>query len=140
MAKDTGHGASITFGTSALAFPWRKIGAVEQDGEKVEDTDLSNTTYKSYLPGDVVEPGEFEIEYCFDAEEDLPPVLTPETITITAPVGSGQSVAADLEGTGFIRSRTAFPEFATNGLQLGKMTVCFDGKTGPALTPATPTP
>lgn len=141
-AKDTGHGASITFGTSALAFPWRKIGAVEQAGQKVEANYLgivaigSDPAYAQYLPGDLTEPGEFEIEYAFDSEEDLPVMLTAETITITLPLGRGQSTAFDLEGTGFVISRTASPECATNGLQIAKMRIAFDGLTGPTPTPA----
>lgn len=137
MSKDTGHGASITFGTSALAYAWRKIGALEQEGESVEDTDLAASGFKTFLPGDIVEPGEFEVEYCFNPKLALPPLGTVETITITAPVASGQSSAADIEGTGFIRKRTAFPELTTNGLQVGKMTIAFDGAGGvlPVLTP-----
>jgi hypothetical protein len=138
MAMDTGHGATITFGTSALTYKWRKIGAVEQAGESVEDTDLSVNYYKTFLPGDVYEPGEFEIEYCWNAKTALPALGTVETITITLPV-SGALSAGDLEGTGFIMSRTAFPELATNGLQIGKMKVAFDGAGGvaPIFTPAT---
>jgi hypothetical protein len=137
MAMDTGHGATITFGTSALVYKWRKIGAVEQAGESVEDTDLSINYYKTFLPGDVYDPGEFEIEYCWNAKDALPALGTVETITITLPV-SGALSAGDLEGTGFIMSRTAFPELATNGLQIGKMKVAFDGAGGvaPVFTPA----
>jgi hypothetical protein len=35
MAKDTGHGATIAFGTTALAYAWRKIGALDQEVESV---------------------------------------------------------------------------------------------------------
>jgi hypothetical protein len=138
MALNTGHGGSVTFGTSSLTYFWRKIGAVEQEGEAVEDTDLDNTYFKSYLPGDVVEPGEFEIEYAWNSKDELPALGTVETITITLPQGVGEMAAADLEGTGFIMSRTAFPEMATNGLQIGKMKVAFDGAGGvaPVFTPA----
>ena len=134
MAMDTGHGATIGFGTTGLTYKWRKIGAVEQAGESVEDTDLSNTYYKTFLPGDVYEPGEFEIEYCWNAKDELPALGTVETITITLPSADGVLSAADLEGTGFIMSRTAFPELATNGLQIGKMKVAFDGAGGVAPT------
>lgn len=136
--KDTGHGGSVAFtgDITAFAVPWRKIGAVDQEIEKVEDSDLSNSECKSYLPGDVAEPGEFEVEYAFDSEEDLPDILVPGTITITLPKAAGQSTAGNLAGSGFIRKRTAMPEFATNGLQIGKLTCKFDGKTGPALTKA----
>jgi len=138
MAMNTGHGGSITFGTSGLTYAWRKIGAIEQEGEAVEDTDLDNTYFKTFLPGDVSEPGEFEVEYCWNAKEELPALGTVETITVTLPQGSDETAAADLEGTGFIMSRTAFPELATNGLQIGKMKVAFDGATGvPTWTKAT---
>jgi hypothetical protein len=135
--KDTGHGGSITLATSALTYKWRKIGAIKQSREKVEDTDLSNVTYKSYLPGDVVEPGEFEVEFAFNPAAALPnPKAVAETVTITGPVPPGGATAADLEGTGFIMEITASPEFTTNGLQIGTMKIAFDGKTGPVHTPA----
>jgi hypothetical protein len=138
MAMDTGHGASITFGTSALSYAWRKIGAVEQAGESVEDTALSNLYYKTFLPGDVIEPGEFEVEYCWGSKTALPAIGVVETITITLPSSNGVLSQADLEGTGFIMSRTAFPELSTNGLQVGKMKIAFDGAGGepPVFTPA----
>lgn len=140
MAVDTGHGGTLTFGTTGLSFPWRKIGAIEQKGESVEDTDLDDLYFKSFLPGDVVEPGEFEVEYAWDARDALakPALGVVETITITLPLAPGGATAADLEGTGFIMARTAFPEMATNGLQIGKMKVAFNGVSGvPTWTKAT---
>lgn len=138
LGKDTGHGGTIAFssGIAAFAAPFRKIGAVEQELEKVDSTVLSNTACKSYLPGDVAEPGEFEVEYAFNATLDHPVVLTRGTITITAPTATGQATPANLAGTGFIMARTATPEMATNGLQIGKLKIKFDGKTGPTLTVA----
>jgi hypothetical protein len=136
--KDTGHGGTVAFSGDIDAFvvPFRKIGAVEQEIEKVESSDLSNSECKSYLPGDVAEPGEFEVEYAFDTAADLPECLVPGTITITLPKGVGGTSAGNLAGSGFIRKRSAMPEFATNGLQIGKLTAKFDGKTGPTLTKA----
>lgn len=135
--KDTGQGASITLSTSALTYKWRKIGKVDNTREKVEDTDLSNATYKSYLPGDLAEPGEFEVEFCFNPVATLPsPVAVAETVTITGPIPVGGTSAASLTGTGFITSITRSPEFTTNGLQIGTMKIAFDGKTGPTNTAA----
>lgn len=135
--KDTGHGATITLATSGLTYKWRKIGSPEWSREKVEDTDLSNSNYKSYLPGDVVEPGEFEVEFVFNPTAALPnPNAAAETITITGPVPPGGSSAASLAGTGFILSITPMPEYTTNGLQVGKLRLAFDGKTGPTHTVA----
>ena len=136
--KDTGHGGTIAFSgdIDSFAVPFRKIGAVEHAIEKVETTNLANTATKSYIPGDVIDPGEFEVEYAYDAEDDLAVMETVGTITITAPLATGQATAANLAGSGFIMSRTAMPEAATNGLQIGKLKCKFDGKTGPALTVA----
>lgn len=134
MATNTGHGATITFGTSSLTYNWRKISAVEQAGESVEDTLLSEKYFRSFLPGDVYEPGEFEIEYCWGSKTALPAMGTVETITLTLPLGTGEATAGDLEGDGFIMSRTAFPELTTNGLQQGKMKIAFAGTAGAAPT------
>ena len=138
---DTGHGGSIAFsaGIAAWVAPFRKIGAVETAIEKVEKSTLANTLAKSYLPGDTAEPGEFECEYGFDATLAQPVLLTSGTITITAPIGTGQNTPAILAGSGFIMSRTATPEFTTNGLQVGKLKIKFTGVVGPNLTIAVDT-
>ena len=137
LGKDTGHGATIAFsaGIEAFAAPFRKIGAVELEMEKVESTILASTC-KRYLPGDLADVGEFEVEYAFDATMDHPVALTCGTITLTAPTATGQATPATLIGTGFIMASTATPELATNGLQIGKLKCKFDGKTGPTLTVA----
>jgi hypothetical protein len=138
--KNTGHGATITFGTQSLAYFWRKIGAVQQAREKVEANYLgivaigSNPPYAQNLPGDLTDPGEFEIEYAFDSANGQPAMTDPETITITLPMDSTQSSAYNVAGTGYVLERTVFPECATNGLQIGKMRIAFNGLTGPTPT------
>jgi len=135
--KATGHGASITFGTSALALQWRKIGKVTQTRGKVEDSDLSTSNKKTYLPEDLAEPGECEVEVVFK------PTASPgninaaaETITITGPIPVGGASAPNLEGTGFITEITMSPEYTSNGLQVGTIKFAWDGKTTPVFTPA----
>ena len=134
--KDTGHGATIAFGTSGFTAKWRKIGAVEHAGEKVDSTTLDASGFKTFLPGDILDPGEVELEIAFDSEGDQPTALEAETITITFPLAPGQATPATLAGTGFTMSFTASPEMSTNTLQVGKLKVAFDGETGPAWTPA----
>jgi len=135
--KDTGHGASLTFGTTALAFQWRKIGKVVQSRGKIDDSDLSNTNLKSYLFDDLAEPGDVEIEFVFDPTESMPSInAVAETITITGPIPPDGASAADLEGTGAVTEITASPEFTSNGLQVGTIKVAFDGKTAPVYTAA----
>lgn len=137
MSKGTGHGGTITFGTSALAYAWRRIGEVKQTGVDVEDTTLA-ADKKTFLAGDLPTPGEFELEYSFSTKLDLPPLNTPETVTITMPTFTGDATAADLEGDAVIRSRTASPEMGSNQLKTGKMIVAFTGIGGilPVFTPA----
>lgn len=139
---DTGHGATISFGTQSLSYYWRKIGAIEQAREKVEANYLaivavgSNPPYARNLPGDLVDPGEFEVEYAFDSTSGQPAMTDPETITITLPLATGQSSAYNVAGTGYVLSRTVSPECTTNGLQIGKMRIAFSGATGPTPTAA----
>lgn len=131
--KDTGHGATLTFGTSSLAYQWTKIGAATHDRGEVETTDLATADYKTFTPGDLSDPGEFEIEYLFDTETAQAAItgLAPETITVTFPVPTGGTVAARCTGTGFVKKRTLTPELATNTIQKGTLTVRWDGETGP---------
>lgn len=136
MGKGTGHGATISFSSSGFTGAIRSIAAVENEMEKVEDTTLSDDDFKTYIPGDVSEPGDFELTVAIDNEDAVPALGTVETITITAPLQTGQSAAASCAGTGFIRKRTISPEYGTNKLQEAKLMVSFDGKTGPAHTPA----
>jgi hypothetical protein len=133
VRKDTGHGATITFGTSSLAYSWTKMGAAETDRGEVETTTLATTDYKTFMPGDLADPGEFEVEYLFDTEtaQNCIAGLAAETITVTFPVPSGGSVAARCTGTGFVKKRTLIPELSTDTIQVGKLTVRWDGETGP---------
>ena len=131
--KDTGHGATLTFGTSALAYQWTKIGAAMTDRGEVETTDLATTDYKTFMPGDLADPGEFDIEYMFDTESAQSAIsgLAPETITVTFPLPTGGAVAARCTGTGFVKKRTLHPELATDTIQTGTLTIRWDGLTGP---------
>ncbi len=132
---DTGHGATITFGTSGFTADFRVIGEHQEAGGKIDITHLGSGDTNQYLPQDTIDPGEIELELIFDSAATLPPLHTPETITITLPTPDGLTTPATLIGTGFGIDRTK-PAAKTNELSMAKYKIAFDGLTGPDWTPA----
>lgn len=132
---DTGNGTTISFATTGFTGNIHVVGETEQELGKLEDSHLQTETHKTYVPDDLSEPGEFDVEYEWQGQSPPPSKGTVETITITYPVPPGLSNGATLAGSGFIRKRT-FPKMQNGQLQMGKLTIAWDGKTGPAYTPA----
>jgi len=128
MAVDTGHGASVTFGTTGGTWLVRRISGPELTTPIVDKTYLATSTRRAYMPGDLQEVGPVTLEILFQGAQGLPAQGTVETITITHPTASGNSSPANLAGTGFIR-RTKYPDFQTNELQIGEIEFQHDGTT-----------
>ncbi len=131
---DTGNGATITFGTSGFTANFTLLGEVNQEIEKLDISHLGSSEYKQYMPADLAEPGEFNAEFQFDAAEDLPSLGVVETITVTYPKLVVTNDPATMSGTGYISKRST-PQLKNNEVQVAKVTVQFDGATGPAFTP-----
>lgn len=137
MAIGTGHGASITFGTTAFTGAITSIGGNTNAIEDIEDFDLSTTTRKTFRPSDLIDPGEFTVTFFVDSEDAYPAPGTAETITITYKQQPGETTsAANLAGTGYIKSVTT-AQHATGEMMTGELVVKWDGKTGPTFTVAT---
>lgn len=130
---DTGNGASITMSDGFTA-AYTMIGGFEQEIPAIDTSHLGSTTKKTYRPGDLYEPGEFEAEFQYDPNNQ-PSIGTTLTITITYPVPSGSSNGATASGTGFIKKRK-FAELKNNELMVGTYTVQWDGSTGPTFADA----
>lgn len=132
---DTGHGATLTFGTTGYTANRRMIGGSEFELPDVEKGHLGTTGFQEYMPGDLTEPGEFEAEFEFDpgTANQVPTLGTVETITVTYPIKSGQSAGGTLAGTGYLK-KFGTPELRTNTLMVAKGTVKWDGVTGPTFT------
>lgn len=133
---DTGHGATLTFGTTGFTLNRRMIGGSEFELPDVNKSHLGTTGFEEYMPGDLEEPGEFEAECEFTpgAAGSIPARGTVETITQTYPIATGQSAGGTLAGTGYIK-KVGTPELRTNTLMVVKVTVKWDGVTGPTFTP-----
>ena len=101
------QGASVSFGTSALTGKITSISQVEQSREALDITDLSVSANdpKLYMPADIYEPGTFDIEFLYAADQGLPDITAvAETITITWPKATSAGSAATFAGSGFIQS------------------------------------
>ena len=102
--------------------------------EKIDASCLETVGFMRYIPGDLTDPGELQVEAIFDAEVGVPVNGVVETITVTFPISNpDNAAAATLSGTGFIMV-TTLPNMAINELMVLGLTIAFDGYTGPVFT------
>lgn len=104
MAADDGRGATITLSTSnweATAL----VTAINPDTQTraaLDTSHLNTSTYRTFMPEDLVDPGGFSCEFFHNG--DTQPAITnttAETVTITYPVQPGSTNAATIAGSGF---------------------------------------
>lgn len=134
---DTGHGATVTFGTTSHAFNWTNINAGTISKPAVPTSHLGTTGEMTFIAGDLIDAGEATIQFQFDSGNNLPAMSTAaETVTITWPTTTGQTSPATYAGTALITSM-AFGDLVSETIQSGTMTVKWDGGTGPTFTAAT---
>lgn len=139
MAADIGTGARITFGTTGWA---GNILSISHNGigrSKVKTSYLGTAALSghTYIPTDIYEPGELEIEYQQDtsnnqtatasaATSKFPPYKGPaETITIILPIPAGSATGAKFSASGFVTSvehNEPLEELIT-----GKFTIALSG-------------
>jgi len=136
---DTGHGASVTFGTSSWA---GKILGIPTNlairREPVNKSNLGTSGQEEFIAGDLESLGEITLDVLFEAGRGLPATTTTaETVTITWPLNpsDGSATAANLAGTALITG-TNYPALQTGQIQTGQITIKFDGGTGPTWTNA----
>ena len=106
-AVDEGQGATLTLGTSSWDTAARII-SITPDAimrESLNTSYLSTTTAHTFMPADLRDNGGFTIEFLHIDAVD-PPYAVAETVTITYPTGSGQSVPAAISGSGFLTEYT----------------------------------
>jgi hypothetical protein len=136
MAIDTGHGATITFGTQGGT--WRAI-SITGHAETVPVVDTSyhaTTTTRTNMPGDLKECSTFTVRVQFQGNQGLPTLTTAETVTVTHAVASGENTAATIAGTAYV-TRRKYPDLETNTLKIGEFDIQWSGTTGPTFTVAT---
>jgi hypothetical protein len=133
---DTGHGTTITFGTSSRSLNILLVDPGERSRPAIDITHLGSTN-PAYMAGDLEEPGEISLTFQFDPAGTAgwyATSTTAETVTITWPVAPGGTTAATYAGSGLV-TRVKFPPLQTNQVQTGEMTVKWSGGTAPVFTP-----
>lgn len=108
MAVDQGYGITIGFGTSSFS-----AEVIEDvDASPVERTAIETTHhavtggYRTYIPGDLIEPGGFSFRINYDTDVQPPIADVAEVITLTFNPAVGETVGATLVCTGFLTSWT----------------------------------
>lgn len=94
-------GSSITFGTTSYG---ANAQGMEWDGPSVptvDTTHLGTTGFRTKIPGELQDGGEWTLDYIHDPDEQ-PPVGVSQTITITQNAKTGQSSGATIAFTGFV--------------------------------------
>lgn len=132
MPADTGNGATIALSTTGAVGNIRNIGEIATELGKLEVSHLGTLVNKEYIPDDLEEPGQVELEVEFDGTKSLPARGVVETATITYPQPDGFYSPVHA-GTGFI-TKVSTPQLANGSVQISKITFAFDGKTGPTFT------
>lgn len=133
LTGDTGNSATFALATTGAIGNIRNIGEVAAELGKIETSHLGTVGQKTYIPDDLEEPGEVEVEVEFATGINLPGRGVVETCTITYPLRTGESTAANHAGTGFI-SRVSTPTLQNGQLQVMKLRFSFNGDTGPTFT------
>lgn len=134
-AKDTGHGASITF-SGGFAADIKMIEPPEFSIPALDITHLGTTgSYMQKVAGDLQDLSEVEFDFFFNPQTRPTIGGTAQTITITFPVPSGLTTGATLAGTGFL-TKWKPQGLKTNEMMMAKGSIQFDGVTGPTWTSA----
>lgn len=129
MAVDTGHAASVTFGTTGGTWLCRQISGPDMTTPPVNKSHLATSTNEAKMPGDLRDIGPVVLRILFQGSQGLPAHgSAAETITITHPTAAGNTTPANLAGTAFI-NRTKYPDFQTNTMQEGEIEFTYDGAT-----------
>jgi hypothetical protein len=105
MALDILHGCTITFSSSFCG----QVTSVEHSGitrDAVPTSHSGTTGAMTSIPSDLYNPGELTIEGFYDNTKTFVTPITgaAETVTLTMPMASGQSVANTIAGSGFLIS------------------------------------
>lgn len=106
-AVDEGHGATLALGTSTwdTAALLTSISFDAISRAALETTHLTTANARTYMPEDLPDYGTLTVEF-FHIDAIAPPYAAAETITLTYPLGAGQSGAATIACSGFLLDYT----------------------------------
>lgn len=129
---DQGHGATILFGTSSWTAEILSLGWNGASREAIPTSHLGTAApatgkwgNMTFIPSDLSDPGNLEIEYHHNPDTTVPLDAVAETITITFPSPPGvTTTGAKWSSSGFVTSAEVT---APDGKMTGRMTVKLSG-------------
>ncbi len=105
---DVGTGATFVFGTVAIALDITSIETSSFERESIDVTTLANTGGRTFIAGDLYDPGEVSLEGLLDPDlgDAIVTKMTAakETVTITLPIPAGGAAGATWAASGFLMS------------------------------------
>jgi len=107
FAQDIGTGVSVAQTTgsfdSGTEFEVLNLSVSGITREAIETSHMGTTSYKSFVPADLTDPGTLELEIAFDADFPAPVTAAADTVTITFPQHSSEaSTAAKFAASMFV--------------------------------------
>lgn len=103
MAAKVGTGTTIVFGTSSVTAEYLSVtGSGNHGRTDIDISHLGSTGYRQYIPGTLLEGGEFTLNMHFDGTEAIPVTAGTETITI-AP-GGNTATGTTISFPGYVKS------------------------------------
>lgn len=120
---DIGTGATVTFGTNSFAAQITSAKPSGIEREAFKTSHLGTTGGHTYMPGDLYEPGELELEILYNATTRPVFTATAETITVVYPNGTA---TASMAGSGFV-TKFVPGDVTLEQLQMSSVTVKFTG-------------
>ncbi len=103
---DVGSGATFVFGTTPVALDITSIETSGASRESIDVTTLATAGGRTFIPGDLYDPGEISLEGHLDP--NLGDALITkigaikETVTITFPIPAGGAAGATFACSGFL--------------------------------------
>lgn len=139
LRGDTGQGATVV-AASGLAGWTARVQGIEVSEEMLELLNVSGLETQVYnirIASDLRDPSQVRVmfyEDTFDARPVIGSAIS--TLTITAPLRTGEVTAANLAGSAIVRGYKP-PDYKLGEVQMGILTLDFDGVTGPTYTKST---
>ena len=131
----SGHGATISFGTSGFTSQFTSIGSGSSAREAVETTHLgterdtanNNVSYKTFQPSGFIDNGEKELEFYYDPAAGTRMITKAvETITMTYPIKPGETSGGAEVFEGFATNYTR-PTMVSADLMTATCTIKVSG-------------
>lgn len=125
-AKDVGTGTTLGLSNSSWTADIESINWSGIGRESVGTSHLGTSGGRTFIPGDLYDPGDVEFVFHYDPDDRPPFDGVAETWTITYPIPSGGSSGAIHAATGFVTSFTP-GQAEVDGLIVASITVKFSG-------------